>query len=106
MVLKRLRLLIILLLPVPALAQTIFNCSSGFNTTLTAPCGVGIGGIDGPGTYFQVEGTTNGSSPNWVGTQILLASSNADHTALNLDYLAAAVNVQAFTSTYTYIPNG
>ena len=28
------------------------------------------------------------------------------HTALNLDYRPAAVNVQQFSTTFTYVPNG
>src|ERR1700689_367612 len=88
-----------------AQATPVFNCSAGFSTTLTNACGIGIGGINGPGT-FEVAGTPNGTLSNWEGTQMLLAQPNADHTALNIDYLHAAVNVQAFTTTYTYIPNG
>ena len=86
----------------PAKAQAVFNCSSGFSSS--GSCGVSL--IGGSGQAFAIVGSQNGSTPGFSGTQILLATPSADHTALNFNYATAAVNVQAFTTTYTFIPNG
>jgi hypothetical protein len=87
--------------------QNVFNCSSGFSSTPTATCGVGIPNVTNPGSgTFTVAGTPNSYEPTLSGSQVELAIPTADHTALNLDYTKAAVGVQAFTTTYTFIPNG
>jgi len=86
-------------------AQTIFNCPTGWVSTLAASCGVGFGGVNGPGT-FQVTGTPNGYPAVLSGTQVELAIPTADHIGLNLNYWYQQVGVKAFTTTYTFIPNG
>jgi len=80
----------------------VFNCSSGF--TAAGVCGVG-GLVSGNGN-FQVTGTQSGTTPALSGTQINLINSGANHAALSLMFNAVPVNVQAFTSTVTFIPNG
>jgi hypothetical protein len=76
------------------------DCRSGFAST--GACGVGI--IAG-GKSFQLNGTTNGSSPALSGSQILLIPTGATHAALSLIY-QTQVNVQAFTTNFTFVPNG
>ncbi len=50
-------------------------------------------------------GTTNGSTPALSGTQVNLVPKGANHNALNLNY-TSPVNVQAFSTTFTFVPNG
>ena len=83
-------------------AQTIFNCSSGFAATGT--CGVNIN--YSKNENFNVVGATNGYTPVLSGASVELATPNAVHTALNMNYSVAAVNDQAFQSTFTFVPNG
>jgi hypothetical protein len=81
---------------------SIFNCSSGF--AASGPCGVSFpsGGGSQP---FMVIGATNGSVPALVGSQVNLVPAGAVHNANNLNWLRA-VNVQQFSTTFTYVPNG
>lgn len=88
-----------------ARAQTIFNCPSGFVSTLSASCGIGFSGVNGPGT-FQVTGTPNGYPAVLSGSAVELAIPTANHIALNLNYWYQAVGDQAFVANYTFIPNG
>lgn len=102
------RLLILGLLALAATlagAQTVFNCASGFSSTPTATCGVGIPNVTSQGT-FETYGTPSGYTPQMSGSSVELAIPTADHTALNLDWTTSAVNVQAFVAKYTFIPNG
>jgi Legume lectin domain/Bacterial Ig-like domain (group 2) len=94
-------LVVALLLAASRLQAQVFNCSSGFASS--GACQVGV--LSGSGT-FQVVGSQNGSTPALSGTSVLLAPTGATHTALSLMYHAAAVNVQAFTTTFTFVPNG
>jgi hypothetical protein len=55
---------------------------------------------------FYVVGAFNGYSPVFSGSAFELAIPTADHTALNMNYSPAKVNVQAFQSNFTYVPNG
>ena len=57
------------------------------------------------GQPFDLVGTTNGSNPGFNGSQIDLVPSGATHVALSLNY-QTQVNVQSFTSTFTFVPNG
>src|SRR5271170_4261165 len=88
-----------------ASAQSVFSCSSGFSSTTSAACGVAITTLTGARGPFDVNGATNGSTPALSGSAVNLVTANADHTAMTLEY-QTAVNVQAFTTTYSFIPDG
>lgn len=85
----------------PALRAQVFNCGSGFSATTSAACGVGI---LGPSGTFEVVGSQNGSSPSLSGSSLLFPT-GSDHVALSMMY-QAAVDVRAFTTTFTFVPNG
>jgi hypothetical protein len=87
--------------PPPPPLTSIFSCT-GF--ALSGTCGVGglISGGSGP---FKVVGTQNGTTPALSGSQVNLINSGGVHTGLSFNY-QSLVNVQAFTSTFTFIPNG
>ena len=91
-----------LLCAVPAAATTIFNCPSGFTTTAgEGNCGVNPG--TGTNRDFWYGPNSLGSL---VGTQLQLIPANGTgHEAAGFIY-QTLVNVQAFTSTFTFIPNG
>ena len=82
-----------------AYAQTAFNCAVGFTASGSCKAGIFSSGV------FEVVGTQNGSTPALSGSQVLLASTGATHTALSLMY-QTAVNVQAFSTSFTFVPNG
>lgn len=92
----------LLLLSTPAFGQSVFNCSS-FTTTATS-CGVG-GLISGSGSAFKVVGTQNGTTPAVSGGNVTLLTTGSNHAALSFNY-QTQVNVQAFTSTFQFVPNG
>ena len=81
----------------------VINCPSGFTAIVTSPCGVALIGSSGPS--FAIVGSQNGSWPDLVGSQVELIPTAATHVALSLIY-QQAVNVQAFSTTFTFIPNG
>jgi hypothetical protein len=98
--------------PVASATYTITSSSSGSTQPVincpdfaaSGPCGVG-GLISDGGTAFQVVGTTNGSMPLLSGSQVNLMNANTVHAALSLNF-QTQVNAQAFTSTFTFVPNG
>ena len=92
--------LLLVLFTATASAQVI-NCGSGFASS--GSCGVSL--IGGGGQALAVVGSPNGSTPALSGSQVLLAPTGATHTALSLNY-QTAVNIQAFTTTFKFIPNG
>lgn len=85
---------------IPAMAQVI-NCPSGFSSS--GSCGVSL--IGGGGQPFAVVGSTNGSTPALSGSKVYLLENGYSHMALNMNY-TPTVNVQAFTTTFTFVPNG
>jgi hypothetical protein len=87
------------LAPSSTQAQVI-NCPNGFSSS--GACGVGV---FAGGQSFQLNGGPNGSSPGLSGSQVLLLPSGATHVAMSLNY-QTPVSVQAFTSTFTFVPNG
>ena len=98
----RLLLFLVLLWVLPpalAQAQTIFNCSS-FSTSDT--CGVAV--FSGS-EAFLLTGSNNDSSPGLSGSTVDLLPTGATHAALSLIY-QTQVNVQAFTTNFTFVPNG
>ena len=80
---------------VPACAQTIFSCSS-FSTSGT--CGAATG------TSQNFRFGCSSSCPSVSGSQISLVNSSCTHCATGVGW-HNTVNVQAFTSTFTFIPN-
>ena len=102
---RRILWLLLLLASIPAWSQSILNCT-GFQSSGSSTSGTcGVGGIVGSGTNIKVVGTGNGSSPGISGGKVLLVPSGGTHVALSLMY-QAAVNVQAFTTTFTFVPDG
>jgi hypothetical protein len=85
---------------IPSYGQTVFNCSSGFSSS--GSCGVSFSSNN---QAFWVTGSPNGSSPGFSGSSVDLVPTGAVHNANSFDY-QTAVNVQAFTATYTFVPNG
>jgi Chitobiase/beta-hexosaminidase C-terminal domain/Legume lectin domain len=83
-----------------ASAQSI-SCPSGFSSS--GSCGVSL--IGAGGQPFGLVGTTNGTNPSLNGSQVTLIPSGATHVALSLNY-QTQVNTQAFTSKFTFVPNG
>ncbi len=84
----------------PASAQVI-NCPSGFASS--GSCGVSF--IGGGGQAFAVQGSPNGSSPSLSGSQVGLIPAGATYAALGF-INQTKVNAQAFTATFTLVPNG
>ena len=98
---KQYLLLFAVVLGVLGSASAQISCPSGFASS--GSCGVSLVGAGGQ--PFQLVGTTNGSNPGFSGSQIDLIPSGAQHVALSLNY-KTQVNVQSFTSTFTFVPNG
>ena len=84
---------------VPSYGQNVFNCSSGFNSSSSSPCGTTVN----YGSQPFIAITAPNSS--LVGSQFMLFPSNGGHTASTLMY-QTPVNVQAFSSTFTFVPDG
>jgi hypothetical protein len=83
----------------PASAQTnIFNCSSGFASS--GACGVSAVGSGG-----QAFALVGGSGGTLSGSQIDFVPTGVTHGAFGFIY-QTPINVQAFTSTFTFVPNG
>ena len=61
--------------------------------------------IGSGGQAFAVVGSPNGSNPALSGSQVDLIPTGAPHAALGFIY-QTKVNTQAFTSTFTFVPNG
>ncbi len=81
-------------------AQTI-PCASGFSTVLTAPCGVGFPGSGTPRTFLS----PGNAGQNISGTTLILQPAGAVHDGVSVLY-QTALNDQAWTTTYTWTPNG
>jgi Chitobiase/beta-hexosaminidase C-terminal domain len=90
--------LIVMGVLIPASAQTtLFNCTSWVTT---GTCGV-------QETYLGENFGFNGNTPPSVaGTSILLTPVGSVHNIATINYAHSSVNVQAFTSTFTFVPNG
>jgi hypothetical protein len=84
-----------------ASAQGVFSCPSGFSSS--GSCGVSLPGASGQ--PFLVVGTANGSTPAFNGSRVDLIPSGATHAALSLNY-QKLVNVNSFTASFTFVPNG
>ena len=86
----------------PARAQTIIACGSGFNSGSGA-CGFSQFGDNGGNNFYSTNYAGGGSAVS--GSAAILAPAGAGHASHNLNY-QTAVNVQAFTAQFTFIPNG
>jgi Chitobiase/beta-hexosaminidase C-terminal domain len=82
-----------ILIPAYGQGTNVFNCASGF--TSSGACGVGSG------QNFNLVGNYSSLS----GSQVELIEGGITHVGATLIY-ATAVNVQAFTTTFTFVPNG
>src|SRR5271156_4851042 len=80
-----------------ASAQSVFNCPS---FTPTGSCGAATGATQ---AFNIVVGAQ--SAPNLSGSRILLLADGTTHGTAGLEY-QTPVNVQKFTSTFTFVPNG
>jgi Chitobiase/beta-hexosaminidase C-terminal domain/Legume lectin domain len=83
----------------PASAQ--ISCPSGFASS--GSCGVSAFG--GGGQNFALVGSNNGSTPALNGSRVDLIPNGATHAALSLNY-QKLVNVNSFTASFTFVPNG
>jgi hypothetical protein len=88
----------------PSTQAQVIDCPNGFSSSGT--CGVLSANSFGQESTkpFEIWGTVNGSSRGLSGSQVELISPEADHAALSL-HNNTRVNVQAFTSTFTFVPN-
>jgi Chitobiase/beta-hexosaminidase C-terminal domain/Legume lectin domain len=84
-------------LVIPASAQAVFNCS-GFASS--GSCGLGDGSQGSTGQPFAY---VNGGALS--GSSVILTQIGATHNSYNMQY-QHSVNVQAFTTTFTFVPNG
>jgi hypothetical protein len=82
----------------------IFSCLSSSFTNTNTPCGVG-GLVAGSGTAFKVVGANGSFTPVIASGNVQLLDTVTTHTAIVMNY-QTAVNVQAFTATLQFIPNG
>lgn len=89
-------LVVVLCLPALAQAQTVINCPNGFNSTPNAPCSAG--GASGINGVIWLENATVLS-----GSQMVL-NNGGSHIANNAWY-TTPVNIQAFTTTFTFQAN-
>lgn len=78
------------------------NCppGTGFNTNNSGPCSVALGGFINFSQVFNVRGNVASVS----GGALTLETTGATHAETGLIF-QSPVNVQAFTSTFTFIPN-
>ena len=82
----------------------IFNCTSGFtHATTPVACGVSLYGESGG--LFDVLGSNNGATPVMAGSAVNLIPNGGTHVALSLIY-QTLVNIQGFSTTFTFVPNG
>jgi hypothetical protein len=88
----------LLLAPLVRAQTTIFSCSSF--ATSGSTCGVGAGSQGSSGLPFGYVGGTGVS-----GGAIVLVAAGAGHNSYGAQY-QHLVNTQAFTTTFTFVPNG
>lgn len=80
-------------------AQNIWNCTS-FNTSSSGACSVQLAFTSSPA--FTIRG--NGSYPQVTGTQVQLVGIGSLHAGYGMFY-SSTVDVRAFTSTFTFVPD-
>jgi len=85
----------------PSYAQTVFSCSGFASTASSDICKVSAGGASGGQNFAMNGGATN----LFNGVQAQLQPPNESHTVSQMNW-QQAVNVQAFTTTFTFVFNG
>jgi hypothetical protein len=88
-------LLMALFLPGLARAQVI-NCPSGFSTS--GACGWAL---NSSSNTFR-----SGGNASLSGTNLLMIPTGSEHQVSYLNYQPSVLNVQAFTASFTFVPNG
>lgn len=84
----------------------VFNCPSGFNSTITGLCGADFSGFINPVT-FGVYGTSGGMNPSLVGSTINLLQSAGAHTHSALSFIyQTQVDVRKFQTTFQFTSGG
>jgi hypothetical protein len=83
----------------PSTQAQVINCPSGFAST--GSCAVSTNS----GDAFWLVGGMSGTPPGLSGSDVILMPSGSAHRAMSLMY-QTQVNVQAFTSTFRFVPNG
>jgi Chitobiase/beta-hexosaminidase C-terminal domain len=90
-----------MLIPAYGQGTKVINCPSGFSSTLTAPCGVGFPGSEPPRTFLSP-----GNAGQFLsGSTLVLQPTGVHHLPACLIF-QTAVNVQAFSTTFTFVPDG
>ena len=79
-----------------AIAQNIFNCTSF--TTTSGPCSISFSGSGALSFFAPQAGSVSGGVIDFVPT-------GTTHSGNSIWY-QTEVNVQAFTSTFTFVPSG
>jgi hypothetical protein len=103
--------LVALISPWAALAQSIFNCST-FNGGSSGACSVApyYDNTNGFATTQQIwirSTCQSSASPSCLsGTAANFVPTAATHNGYGMAYSVGKVNVQAFTETFTFVPNG
>ena len=87
--------------------QTVVNCAGGFaRSTAGNVCQLQNGGSNPNGTGLPQFDTSGGGNPtNLLGTDEVLIPAGTAHNGYCMVW-QQQVNVQAFTSTFTFIPDG
>jgi hypothetical protein len=80
-------------------ATTIFDCPAFASS---GSCGVDF--IETSGKPFAVQGGTNGITPALSGASVNFAPIGSSHIGLSLNYKTAQVDVQAFSTNFTFVP--
>jgi hypothetical protein len=81
----------------------VINCPAGFSSS--GSCGTSLVGSGGKPLAIAGSGTGSGVRPYFNGTQVVLIPTGYQHSAFALNY-TSPVNVQAFVTTFNWIPNG
>jgi Chitobiase/beta-hexosaminidase C-terminal domain len=84
---------------IPSYGQTVFNCSS-FSSS--GACEVAAGGPSGGANFSLINGGNPGSLQ---GNQVLIMPSGSTHLVEAFNWMQQ-VNDQAFTASFTFVPNG
>jgi Chitobiase/beta-hexosaminidase C-terminal domain len=95
---KRIALILLLLSPLASGAQNIFNCSGFAGSSSGSLCGVS--NSTGATTFGQY-----GANTGFNGTQANFVPTGSGHNGYGFIY-QAPVSDTAFTSTFTFVPNG
>lgn len=105
MEIRRWIFLVLVLVATSVATAQVFDChavgGTGGFTSGSGPCQAGPTGGSGA---FKVVGSFNGSTPTLTSGSIVFPTGST-HVALSLMY-QTAVDIRAFSTTFTFIPNG